>query len=382
MRALPVSAVRSPDTLTEPPVWPAFLPLASSVPDTSTSPPSPSRTMSPPCCSTRRAWTVPDMLTTRSTSPLAAEAVIRTRPPSAKILPLLLTRAATGLPSAPTGRASVLASTAMLIFWSPNRSTTKRRPDASVTSPMRAWMVPRLATPGATSAASPACATVMLPSFSTVAVEPARPSKLWRPAMKSSLRMSWVVATSPPTSTLAFGPNRMPFGLTSQTCPLAVSRPMMAEGSGPVTRLRVMELASGCWKLVCSPSAMPKRFQSITAFGVDWMTSSRPGPVDWMTALPSVTTPPSGLAKAGRAGRPRAATAAMTARRAAPASAVPRHRACLSPVPGWSLRASTACPADPSVTPDPRITDPLPSASPRCPWEGDTLSVFLECETF
>jgi len=75
--------------------------------------------ISPSFSSTVRAWTIPPMSMTRSTTPLAAAADIRTRPPSAKILPVFFTSASAGLPSLSFGRVVTGASVARLMRWSP-----------------------------------------------------------------------------------------------------------------------------------------------------------------------------------------------------------------------------------------------------------------------
>ena len=63
--------------------------------------------------------------------------------------------------------------------------------------------------------------------------------------MKSLLLRSRVEATKPPTFTCAPRPNRMPLGLIRYTCPLAVMRPKMADGSLPTTRLMEVLVAEG-----------------------------------------------------------------------------------------------------------------------------------------
>ena len=59
------------------------------------------------------------------------------------------------------------------------------------------------------------------------------------------------------------------------TCPLAVSRPRIAEGSRPTTRFSVAALAEGCWKLTCPVGAIEKLCQLIAARCEPWMMSSR-----------------------------------------------------------------------------------------------------------
>jgi hypothetical protein len=66
--------------------------------------------------------------------------------------------------------------------------------------------------------------------------------KFIRPAMKSSLRMSWVVARKLAVLTTAPEPNSTPLGLIRNTRPLALIVPLISEGpSPPVTRLSTTE---------------------------------------------------------------------------------------------------------------------------------------------
>mgnify|MGYP003677012772 CR=1 FL=1 len=91
-RAVERRRTRSPVTVTRPPL--PWVLDASSVPETSTPPPFPNRSIEPSAFwRTPRAWTTPDMLMTLSTTFFAAFAVMRTRPPFAVIRPLFLTRA-------------------------------------------------------------------------------------------------------------------------------------------------------------------------------------------------------------------------------------------------------------------------------------------------
>jgi hypothetical protein len=57
--------------------------------------------------------------------------------------------------------------------------------------------------------------------------------KFIRPAMKSALRMSWVLARKPAVLTTAFGPNSTPSRLMTKTRPFAVRVPMI-----PMARAR------------------------------------------------------------------------------------------------------------------------------------------------
>src|SRR5450830_1858489 len=115
--------------------------------------------------------------------------------------------------------------------------------------------------------------------------------------MKSLSAMFKVEATKPPTLTEAPLPNKMPFGFTRNTLPLAVKLPRMLDGSAPSTRLRTTELLLGCTKRTASPDAMLKLCQLMTAFCVDWLMVVLPATV-LMLAPPAATTPPTGSAKA------------------------------------------------------------------------------------
>ena len=107
-----------------------------------------------------------------------------------------------------------------------------------------------------------------------------------------------MVAIRPPTSTRAVGPNTMPFGLTSITVPLALSRPKMADGSLPSTRFSVTLLTVGWTKLTVSPLAMLKLVQLMMALSEPWRMSSVCGTLLTMLTVPATTWAPLGLAHA------------------------------------------------------------------------------------
>src|SRR5450756_2458230 len=113
--------------------------------------------------------------------------------------------------------------------------------------------------------------------------------------MKSLSVTFRVEATKPPTLIDAPRPNRMPFGLTRNTLPLAVKLPRMLEGSAPSTRLSATELLFGCTNRTDSPAAILKLCQLSAAFCVDWLMTVLPAPV-LMLAAPAATTPPAGSA--------------------------------------------------------------------------------------
>jgi len=96
------------------------------------------------------------------------------------------------------------------------------------------------------------------------------PLKVWRPAAKSASVMLRVDATKPPTLTDAPWPNKMPFGFTRNTWPLAVRLPRMRDGSAPTTRFSATDWLLGCTKRTASPAAMLKLCQLRVACWLDW----------------------------------------------------------------------------------------------------------------
>ncbi len=272
---------------TEPPCSPLPMPLASSVPATSTCvPASPSSTMRPASWPTLRARTVPPRLIAPSTTAAAVRALICTLPPSADSTPLLITRA--------TCEAGTTHSTSR----SPYGSIVNAVPLASATVPRRAVIVPRFATDGAISAARPPSRTVIWPSLAIAASGRPADEKRSRPAMRSSLRRFAVLATSPATSTRESRPNTMPYGLTRKTWPFACSRPRICDASLPTTRLRTTACADGCWNTTDSPVPMLKLCQSMAALLLVWRTCSAAPAGAPMLAWPATTLPPVGSAPA------------------------------------------------------------------------------------
>ena len=104
-----------------------------------------------------------------------------------------------------------------------------------------------------------------------------------------------VDATSPPTFTCAPWPNKMPFGFSRNTLPLADRLPRMLEGSAPSTRLSATELLLGCTNRTASVCPMLKLCQLIATFWPDWLIVVLPAPPA-MLALPADTAPPVGPA--------------------------------------------------------------------------------------
>ena len=113
--------------------------------------------------------------------------------------------------------------------------------------------------------------------------------------MKAPSVMFRVEATNPPTLTDAPLPNKMPFGFTRNTLPVADRVPRMLEGAEPSTRFSATELLLGCRNWTDSFDPMPKLCQLIAALWVDWVMVMPVAPL-LMMAPPAVTVPPDGSA--------------------------------------------------------------------------------------
>src|ERR1700744_2055100 len=159
----------------------------------------------------------------------------------------------------------------------------------------------------------------MLPRLDTDFV--LAPAKPYLPAMKSASLMPSVDATRPCTFTDAPLPNRMPFGLTRNTWPLARRLPRMVDGPEPVTRFSATELASGCTNTTDSPLPMLKFCQLMAAFWLPWVTVTLE-PLVLIVAEPADPVPPVGLASASVPhANSVAAASVFSAKPAAPCSA-------------------------------------------------------------
>ena len=121
--------------------------------------------------------------------------------------------------------------------------------------------------------------------------------KLKRPAMKSSLRISLVVARKPAVVMTAPGPKMMPSRLTMNTLPLADRLPRIWLGPRlPVTRLSAIELLFGWLNVVRSPTPMSNMRQLMTALSLNWLTVTLAEPAPLTVAEPPTTCAPSGPA--------------------------------------------------------------------------------------
>ena len=133
------TTILSPVATMLPPVSPLSSPVALILPLATTVPLSPpDKIIRPLLLETLLAWITPLVLITLSITSLTARAEIDTTPPSARIEPLLLTRASTGLPSAPTGVVSTSDPTPKLSKPSPWKSSEKVFAPPSDTLPKRA----------------------------------------------------------------------------------------------------------------------------------------------------------------------------------------------------------------------------------------------------
>jgi hypothetical protein len=92
--------------------------------------------------------------------------------------------------------------------------------------------------------------------------------KFFLPARKSASLSCKVEAVNPATSTRASRPNRMPFGLITNTRPFDCSAPRIWLGSWPTMRLSTALFASCCRKRVISPALIEKLCQLMIVFGV------------------------------------------------------------------------------------------------------------------
>ncbi len=157
-------------------------------------------------------------------------------------------------------------------------------------------MRPLFSIDGAMRYTRPPVGVVMVPSLRIAPARPFAASKTLRPAVKLSLPMSSVEATSPFTSTFAPAPKTMPFGFTRNTRPLDCSAPRICEGSWPVMRFNTALEESCCTKRATSPAPMLKPGQLMIVPGV--LVMVRTLPRGSKIALPRTARPPSGMAHA------------------------------------------------------------------------------------
>src|SRR5665213_189492 len=139
-----------------------------------------------------------------------------------------------------------------------------------MTLPSLARMTPELATPGATSAASPLCATVIVPALTTRALGSADGrSNFMLPARKLALVMSLGVASRLLALTWEPLAKKIPLGFTRIRLPLALNWPAMVDGLPTLTRLSVVADDEGWTNVVFSPVAILKLCQFMMPLGLD-----------------------------------------------------------------------------------------------------------------
>ena len=102
---------------------PPVCPVAATAPSMLIEPPMASNTSVPPCPAALLASICPPAVTSVCNSPSAAAALSCTVPPLARMVPLLVTSAATGLPSGPLGTCITCPVTSMASSPSPYRSS-------------------------------------------------------------------------------------------------------------------------------------------------------------------------------------------------------------------------------------------------------------------
>ena len=165
-------------------------------------------------------------------------------------------------------------------------------------------MVPELRTPGATSAAKPPFVAVIVPMLTIEASGRPGMLKLKRPAMKSSLRMSLVVARKPAVLITAPAPKMMPSRLTTNTLPLALRLPRICARAHPagdaVERDRIAVRLNERRLLADADVEHAPVDDRLVAELIDGDVG---GALDRDVAEPPTTMPPFGPADAGRGDR-------------------------------------------------------------------------------
>ena len=128
---------------------------------------------------------------------------------------------------------------------SPSKSSVACSPEPSATLPRGALMSPELETVPPSRPTKPPGPVVIVPSLLTAAEAPP-PVKFSLPLLKSRSEIASVEATNPaPVFTTPERVINTPLGLTTSTCPLALSSPEMVDGEAPVTRFSVAAPALG-----------------------------------------------------------------------------------------------------------------------------------------
>ena len=111
--------------------------------------------------------------------------------------------------------------------------------------------------------------------------------------MKSASLICSELATKPRTSTCASLPKITPLGLSKNTCPLALTLPMIWVASPAATRFKMVELALGWSNRTVAAEPTSKLSQLMTAAELLCLTV-RLAPAAEMVAVPAATCPPVG----------------------------------------------------------------------------------------
>ena len=184
---------------------------------------------------------------------------------------------------------------------SPDTSSVTISPAANPIRPIGTVTEPEFVTRPPISAAKPPRPMVTRPAFCTGFDRPS-PSKRSRPAMKFSSVVSSVEATKPPPALTAPPcPMNIPLGLTTNTCPVALSRPWIWLVVSPVTRFRIALEVAG-WRISTElPWPMENPSQLTTARSLLWSMTICPAAGVEIAALPCATLPPCGSTSSARA---------------------------------------------------------------------------------
>src|SRR5690606_31638828 len=132
---------------------------------------------------------------------------------------------------------------------------------------------------------------------------------------KSAFLMSSVLATNPPVLTCAPGANRMPLGLTKNTCPLEDRLPNICEAPPPVTLFKAADEALGWEKCTEAPEPISKLCQLAISFCVAWSMTMRL-PLTTMLPFPASMAGPVGNTEGSSAQAAAGVIAIISARQA------------------------------------------------------------------
>ena len=168
-------------------------------------------------------------------------------------------------------------------------------PDASVTVPRLAVMVPELRTPGATSAAKPPLVAVILPPIDDRGIRPARDVELVGPGHE--VAVPDVARRRQEAGGLDHraGAEDDSVAVDDEHPPVRVDAARICDGpSPPVTRFRIAADELGWMNCARSPVPTLNVFQFTIAFWLDWFTITCDEPCPLIVAAPPTTVPPLG----------------------------------------------------------------------------------------